>query len=52
MLDFINALLGFNVLEVFGTYFGYMVIVLFTVISLDFFIQIFMVFWRWLFHDK
>lgn len=52
MLDYINALLGFNVLEVFGNYYGYMVIVLFSVVAVDFFIQVFMTFWRWLLHDK
>lgn len=52
MVEFINSLLGFNVLETFGDYYGYMVIVLFAVVSVDFFIQIFMAFWRWLLHDK
>lgn len=52
MLNFVNSFLGFNVLDVFGIYFGYMVIVLFAVLSLDFLIQIIMVFWRWLLHDK
>lgn len=52
MLNFINALLGFDVSQVFGTYFGYMVIVLFSVMAVDFFIQIFMTFWRYLLHDK
>lgn len=52
MLEYINTLLGFNVPEIFGTYYGYMVIVLFAVMAVDFFIQIFMTFWRWLLHDK
>ncbi len=52
MLDLINALLGFNLIDTFGDYFACMVVVLFAVISVDFFIQLFLVFWRWLFHDR
>lgn len=52
MLEFINTLLGFSVLEVFGEYFGYMVIVLFAVLAMEFFSQVFLSFWRWLLHDR
>ncbi len=52
MLDYINTLLGFSVLDVFGKYFGYMIVVLFAVMAFDFIEQIFMTFWRWLLHDK
>lgn len=52
MLEYINLFLGFNIQDVFGEYYGCVVIVLFGVMALDFFIQVFMTFWRWLLHDK
>lgn len=52
MIDFINTLLGFSVLDAFGTYFGYMVVLVFAVMAMEFFVQIFLTFWRWLLHDR
>ena len=52
MLDLTKALLGFNLIDTFGDYFACMVVVLFVLISVDFFIQLFLVFWRWFFHDR
>lgn len=52
MLDFINAFLGFSVLDVFGIYFGSMVVLVFAVMAMEFFVQIFLAFWRWLLHEK
>lgn len=52
MLDLMNALLGFNLTDVFGVYYASFVAVLFAVIATEFFVQLFLVFWRWLFHDR
>lgn len=52
MLEFINSLLGFNLADVFGEYLSCLVIVLFAIISVEFFIQLFLIFWRWLFRVK
>lgn len=52
MLEYINTLLGFNLFDTVGVYYGSLIIVIFAVIAIDFFIQVFMAFWRWLLHDK
>lgn len=52
MLDLINSLLGFNLTDTFGEYFSFLIVVLFAVISVEFFVQLFLIFWRWLFRVK
>lgn len=52
MLDFIDSFLGFSLIDTFGEYIACAVVILFVVISVEFFVQVFMVFWRWLFHAK
>ncbi|MCM1191050.1 MAG: hypothetical protein NC123_04380 [Butyrivibrio sp.] len=52
MLEYINTLIGFDLFDTIGPYYGAMVIVIFAVMAIEFFTQIVMTFWRWLLHDK
>lgn len=52
MLDFVTQFLGFNPVDVLGSYAGYAVILLFAIFAIEFFVSIFLTFWRWLLRVK
>lgn len=52
MLDFVIQFLGFNPIDVLGSYAGYAVVLFFAIFAVEFFVSIFLTFWRWLLHVK
>lgn len=52
MLDFVIQFLGFNPIDVLGSYAGYTVVLFFAVFAVEFFVSIFLTFWRWLLRVK
>lgn len=52
MLEFVIQFLGFNPVDVLGPYAGYAVVLLFAIFAIEFFVSIFLTFWRWLLRVK
>lgn len=52
MLDFVTQFLGFNPVDILGSYAGYAVVLFFAVFAVEFFVSIFLTFWRWLLRVK
>ena len=52
MLDFVTQFLGFNPVDMLGSYTGYTIILFFAILSIEFFVSIFLIFWRWLLRVK
>lgn len=47
-----SNIVGFNPIDVLGSYAGYTVVLFFAVFAVEFFVSIFLTFWRWLLRVK